>query len=81
MNAIFSKSAFAQELYTVPEYFLYPFRDLLVSCTLCITSFFNSADNEKGDDTKKPLVRKPPLEIPSDVKESMPNPLKPGEYI
>ena len=80
INAFFSKSPFAQELYTVPEYFLYPFRELLVSCTICIASTFRSADNEKGDDNNKPLVSKLPLEIPASP-EAKPNPIMPGEIL
>jgi hypothetical protein len=41
----------------VPEYFVYPLRDLLVSCTLCVASTLDLINDDKDDDMNEELVR------------------------
>jgi hypothetical protein len=86
INAIFSKSLFALELFTVLEYFLYPLRDFIVSCTLCFASTFDIINPDKNDDNQEHLVNKSrtfkdTLGIPSQDNEFKPNPIKEGEKL
>ncbi len=70
----------------MPEYFLYPLRDLLVSCTLCVTSTFGLIIDDKDDDLQEHLVRRSravndTIDIPSQGLEFKPNPIKEGEKL
>jgi hypothetical protein len=70
----------------VPEYFVYPLRDLLVSCTLCVTSTFDLIKDDKDDDIQEHLVRRSravndTMEIPAQGNEFKPNPIKEGDKL
>jgi hypothetical protein len=70
----------------VPEYFVYPLRDLLVSCTLCVASTLDLINDDKVDDMNEELVRSSravndTLDIPSNGNEFKPNPIKEGEKL
>ncbi len=69
-------------LYTIPEYFYYPFRDFLVSWTLCIASTFDLDDTIEEQQQEKLILNGKnfnesiSMRSPSDLFEYDPNPIK-----